>query len=173
MTQFPAGRQSPQARAQEAALAVARLATWPTDQVGLKLDRRYAHYFYVDKVDLLLVPATGSLLTTLPIVDRAMLDARSDALVVSIHAKSRAVSLALGLWNRHENDWHAPMRLWTRSEVGVWLVPDPYHAGVRRACFRMLADRRLIAGPKPWRSAAEHRHGCEHADAVISRVLGG
>lgn len=171
MTGSPAARRAAEARALAAALAIAALEGWSLRRDDLSLELAFAHYLYVEAAQLLLVPTIDPLPTEMAAVTRGTRVTRSDALIVRVNpADPRKVELALGLWGRDETRWLAPMALWQRTDLGTWLVPDPYLKGVRADCFAMHGGR-LRSSPAPWRSVAEMRVGRTQVAVWLSRVL--
>lgn len=171
MTDGPAARRAAEARALAATLAVAGLEGWSLRRGDTSLDLPFTHYLYVESAQLLLVPTIRPLPAEIRTVTPGTRLARSDALVVRVDpAQPFKVELALGLWGRDAIRWVAPVMLWQRSDIGTWLLPDPYLQGVRDTCFSLRGGR-LRAGPAPWRSEAEMRVGCMNVAVWLSRVL--
>jgi hypothetical protein len=169
--QEPADRRAMEARALIATLAVAAHAGWSFDQAGPVLDPAFARYLYVDTAGLLLVPTANRIAHTIQIANAAMREARSDALVVCAgHPRGGEIGFAFGEWRRAHNHWHVPMALFRPTADALWLVPEPYHAGVRGECFALAACP-LRSKPAPWSSDDDHRAGRRGADAWLSRVF--
>ncbi|WP_375429470.1 hypothetical protein [uncultured Sphingomonas sp.] len=172
MTSNPAEPHAAAACALLAALAVARGARWSPAPIGPVLPRPFSDYLCAESAQLLLVPSAAPLERVMAVVATAMRRTRSDALIVSSSGRPEAgVRLALGIWRLSENQWHAPMSLWKAKAGPLWLVPNPYHAGVRRDCF-LLQNSRLRPVEAPWRDGTEHRSGRVRASAWLERAMG-
>ena len=164
----PAARQAAEARALTVALAIASKAGWSLRHAGLVLSFPFAGYLYVEAAELLLVPTSASLEWQRPIVARAMREARSDALIVSVGPGSNCPSLAVGLWTREGNDWRAPVVPALSGDEALWLGSVEGNAPAL-----LVKEGRLRIEAGPWRSAAERRQDQSRAAAWLACVLEG
>ena len=170
MTRTPAAPQGASARAWKAMLMLAGKGRWSLTHLGTDVDPKFAAYVYVPEAELILMPTTDPLLTAIVEADAVMNASRCDALIIRVPgAEARRVELAIGIWSSGQNDWHLPMALWAPAS-GIWIVPDPYHQGVRPHCFQ-ITSARLRSAKAPWRSRADERHGRTQADAWMARVM--
>ncbi|MEN2786755.1 hypothetical protein ACFOKI_01350 [Sphingomonas qilianensis] len=171
MNYNPDVRRAAEIRALTATLAIAGQARWSIGRVGPVLDLPVANYLYVDRAQLLLIPTSSALPRAMAVADRAMRQARSDALIIrAVNGHPDKIELALGQWKLTENQWYMPMTLWHRSRRPLWLVPDPYHVAVRHECFE-LHDATMRSAAAPWAGLHEYREGLDQGAAWMSRVL--
>jgi hypothetical protein len=168
MNYDPAARQIAEARALTIALAIASKVGWSLRHAGPVLSFPFAGYLYVETAELLLVPTSASLEWQRPIVSRAMREARSDALIVSVGPGTTSPSLAVGIWMRDGNDWQVAAVPALDDGSALWLSSDEGDGPAWR-----VKERRLRAAPAPWRSSAERQRDQRRAAEWLSCVLEG
>ena len=171
MINLPIEPPAAEVRSLLAALALARHARWCLAHVGPVVAKPFSQYLYVDAAQLLVIPSSMPLERTMAYVGVGMRRTRSDALIVSAPGRPGGeIRLAVGIWGRRENRWHAPMALWRETTGPLWIVPDPYHAAVRRDCFP-LHPGRLRASGAPWSDGEHHGAGRLRAHLWIGRTV--
>lgn len=169
MTYDPAARRAADACALSVALAIAAKADWQLERAGPSLATPYAGYLYVHTSQLLLVPTSAGLPYAVPLVDGAVREARSDALIVS--TAGAAPTFALGLWNRSRTLWQVPVMPVLGADGVLWMVTTLSGAAPAGTAFPMR--RGLIADlPAPWVTAADRVAGEKRAAAWLAAVMG-
>ncbi|WP_156167247.1 hypothetical protein [Sphingomonas sp. Ag1] len=159
MTHEPATRRAAAARALKLSLAVARQAGWRFEIAGPALSMPFAGYLYVDSARLLLVPTAAGLTDAVRLVEAAVREARSHALIVSTADSEPA--FALGLWERADTRWHVPVTPWLGADGKLWMVTRPLSTAapeVAGTSFPLEPNpaRGLAA---PWHTEDERRAG--------------
>ena len=170
MLKPPASPRAMPTRAERAAAAIAKEGAWKIDILGTPVAPRFAHHLYVESAALVILPTGKSAADMMAVMNPVMREARCDALIVSVpHDQSGKIELAIGIWRSTEINRFIPMALW-RSETGLWIVPDPYHSGVRRECFQ-IRNGRLRPTRAPWVNKVDELHGLMRADAWMIPVI--
>lgn len=167
-----AHRREAETRALTAALAVAAKADWRLERAGAALSTPFANYLYVDSAELLLVPTSAGLPFARRLTDRAVREARSDALVVacgSAPSGNPLLLFALGLWSSTGTAWTVPVWPWLSRDGGLWFGPATQELEVSAWPLR---QRRLKAEPAPWRTVRDHDAGRVRALGWFDKVLG-
>lgn len=168
----PAQRRAAEARALAAALTIAARADWRFDRPGTSLSTPFAGYLYVDVAQLLLVPTSAALPFARRLVDGAVREARSDALIVS-SAKGQ-LAFALGLWSSAGTTWHMPVTPWLGDDGVLWMVadddaaPDTAPADIGFS----LRKGRIVAEPTPWLTPLGRAAGENRATTWLAGMMG-
>ena len=126
----------------------------------------FAGYLYVASAELLLVPTSAALPFAIRLVEQAVREARSDALVVSCTGEGDTleVRLALGLWSSAGTRWTSPVPPWLGEDGTMWLAADDDEASP-------LRPRRVAAAPAPWRTPHERDDGQQRAANWFAELL--
>ncbi len=120
--------------------------------------------FLHDEASALLVAATDRpLSSSAAIMHAALLETRSDGLIIREAHRGRLPQIALGLWWRGQVAWHLPMLPWLSEEQAMWLVPAVQHAHERQPQAYRLVTRHMRGDLLPWRSPQERRSGFARA----------
>ncbi|MBB4088125.1 hypothetical protein [Sphingomonas carotinifaciens] len=172
MTPNPAARWAASARALSVALALAKRADWQFEHVGPTLSTPFAGYLYVHVAQLLLVPTTAGLPFTRRLVDAAMREARSDALIISTAAPE--LTFALGLWRRSQTRWQLPVVPALHEDGELWLTVDGADevAGEMQTDTAYLLQRSpVMARASPWATPVELAEARSRAEAWLALVI--
>lgn len=166
-----ARRAAAESRALRAALAIAGKALWSFERPGPALSTPFANYLYVSVAELLLVPTTAGLPFASRLADRAMREARSDALVVAASTAENGlprVLFALGKWSSSGTAWSVPVWPWLSRDHGLWFLPStrlPHvHAWPLRQC-------RVRSEPSPWSALRDLDAGRARAISWLDQFL--
>lgn len=160
-----ADRQAGEARAMLALLHIAKAVGWRTDRAGPALSIPFANYLHCNNAQLLLVPSVASIAWQRRVVDAAMREARSDALIVSTGPHFDRLDFAIGLWRYERNDWLDPVWPWV-SRNGLWFGSDKLGDNALAA-----REGRLLVEPAPWRSFEEKNRGRARALGWLERAF--
>ncbi|KQN89955.1 hypothetical protein ASE95_14545 [Sphingomonas sp. Leaf231] len=172
MTHNPAARWAAAARALSVALAIAKRANWQFEHAGPNLSPPFAGYLYVHVAQLLLVPTTAGLPFARRLVDAAMREARSDALIVSTADAEPA--FALGLWGRSQTRWQMPVQPALHEDGDLWLTIDDAEpiAGEMQANRAWLLQRcPVTTRASPWATPADLADARKRAAAWLALVI--
>lgn len=170
MTHNPAARRATAARALELSLALARKAGWRLEVAGPALSTPFTSYLYVDSAQLLLVPTAAGLSHATRLVEAAVREARSDALIVSTAAPAPAFAFAR--WAQRDTRWHLPVTPWLGADGELWIVaPGPSAAASYSAGLTfLLAPRPTRDLPAPWQTDVERRAGMRRAATWLAAL---
>ncbi len=139
-----------------------RLAEMPAD-LGLPL----AGCLYSEANHLLVTTTVGKLAASIAAMDSALVETRSDALIIRTPAEDALPGFALGLWHSGRVTWHWMLTLWVDVDAGLWLVPTPdKRDGTATSGFRLTA-RHLHVEEVPWRTAHERGDGLVRAIRLL------
>jgi hypothetical protein len=169
MTFDPAVRRAAEARALNVALAIAGRAGWQFERAGPMLATPFAGYLYVHTSQLLLVPTSAGLPYAVRLVDGAVREARSDALIVSTADAQPA--FALGLWSRSGTLWQVPVTPVLSANGVLWMVTTLSGVAPAGTAFPMRRGR-IVDLPAPWETAADRAAGEKRAAAWLAAMMG-
>lgn len=153
------------------ALAIAAKANWSFERPGPTLSTPFANYLYVSVAELLLVPTSAGLPFARRLADRAVREARSDALVVSCTTAPSGlprVLFALGRWSLDGTAWSLPVWPWLTRDGGLWLAPPIRGVDVEVWPLRQC---RLRAEAAPWATLRDQDAGRARAIGWVDRFL--
>lgn len=158
-----------------ASLALVKHAGWAIHknaQVSLSPD--FWNYLYLPTPELLLVPSIDVSEGARFPITRAVREARSDALVISIRkgrAGERQTAADLAVWSSRGVHWFGPFLPWLGDSGEVWLVPDV--ASAKHAASFRLGGGRLEAMSVPYDDVEHRRRGLAAARALVDQALEG
>lgn len=158
-----------------ASLALVKHAGWAIHknaQVSLSPD--FWNYLYLPVPELLLVPSIDVSEGARFPVTRAVREARSDALVISIRkgrAGERQTTANLAVWSSRGVVWFGPFLPWLSDTGAVWLVPEVSSAN--HAPSFLLGAGRLEAVAVPYIDNDARIRGLADARALVDQALEG
>jgi len=158
-----------------ASLALVKHAGWAIHknaQVSLSPD--FWNYLYLPEPELLLVPSIDASEGARFPVTRAVREARSDAIVISIRkgrGGERQAFANLAIWSSRGVLWFGPFLPWLGNTGDLWLVPEV--ASVMQAPSFRLGEGRLSAMSAPYHDRDDRHRGLADARALVDQAVEG
>lgn len=146
---------------------LAQAAGWQLTDMPADLGLPLAGCLYSEANHLLVTTTVGNLATSIAAMDSALVETRSDALIIKTPAEDGMPGFALGLWHSGRVTWHWMLTLWVDVDADLWLVPTPdKRDGTAASGFRLTA-RHLRVEEVPWRTAYERADGLVRAIRML------
>jgi hypothetical protein len=143
---------------------LAQAAGWQLTDMPADLGLPLAGCLYSETNHLLVTTMNGNLAASIAAMESALMETRSDALIIRTPVEDAMPGFALGLWHSGRVTWHWMLTLWADADAGLWLVPVPdKRDGTAASGFRLTA-RHLRVEEVPWRTA----HG--RADGLVRAI---
>jgi hypothetical protein len=158
-----------------ASLALVKHAGWAIHknaQVSLSPD--FWNYLYLPEPELLLVPSIDASAGARFPVTRAVREARSDAMVISIRkgrSGERQTIAHLATWSSRGVFWFGPFLPWLGDTGDLWLVSE-VNSSAQVASFR-LGDGRLSAKAAPYHEQVDRCRGLANARTLVDQAVEG
>ncbi|PJI87957.1 hypothetical protein DAH66_21930 [Sphingomonas koreensis] len=157
-----------------ASLALVKHAGWTIQKnAQVSLAPSFWNYLYLPEPELLLVPSINASVGARFPVTRAVQEARSDAMVITIRKSrdgERQASADLAIWSSRQVLWFGPFLPWLGEGDDLWLIPDV--ASLLAPSFR-LGGGRLNAVPRPYHDEGDRRRGLAEARLLIDTAVEG
>lgn len=156
--------------ASRVAQILARHADWSLTQIPYDYGLPLAACLEHQPTALVVAVASGDLALCAASMERSLLDARADALIIADERGPWFPPLcAVGRWRSGAITWTLPLLPWSGDGETIWLVPvDDVDLTAGVASFRLVA-RHLRPEPEPWSCEAERLAGLNRAAAMLRR----